>query len=360
MSWRHHRFSPLAALIAATLFVAGPASAQSDARPMFHLGGFVDATVRRSSGEERFDFDLGEIDLYGTAQLSQNWMAFGEGLIQRIGEGSDADDSRRGAEADIERLYLAYSRSDVMRVEAGRIYTGIVDWNERDLRGRFLQTPIDVPAIARRQEQGGAWPLHFLGGWASGRLPGPAGLQYGVGFGEGRGSMVDDVAVFARGTFSPAGLASLSIAPDRFPGFHLGVSALSDTIPAPEGRYREIDRTISTSYVNKGIEFRSEWSRMNHRLQSDGSGHVTQGWYALLSMRLRGSFEKLRPYVLLDRLKVAKDEPYLASVRDQHTLAVGARWDAARHLALKVDYRFEHGSGRPSHDSVRLQAAISF
>jgi hypothetical protein len=191
-------------------------------------------------------------------------------------------------------------------------------------------------------------------------VPGAAGLQYGVGIGEGRGSMVDDVAVFARGEFSPAGLASLSIAPDRLPGFHLGISALSDTIPAPEGRYRELDRTISASYVNEGIEFRSEWSRMDHRLQSDGSGHVTEGWYALLSMRLRGSLETLRPYVLLDRLKVAKDEPYLASVRDQHTLAVGTRWDAAKHLAVKLDYRFARPSGRRSHDSVRLQTAISF
>jgi hypothetical protein len=351
----------LAAAIAAAWITALPIAGQtSSTTPSFHLGGFVDATVSRTIDTHRTDLSFGELDLYANAQLSDSWSAFGEGLVQHVGRGSDADVGRYGVEGEIERLYAAYSRSDSFRVQAGRVYTGIIDWNERENRGRFLQTPIDVPAIARRQEQGGAWPLHFLGGWASGRIPGAAGLRYGLGIGQGRGQKVDDVAMFVRGDVSPAGLLSLSIEPDRLTGFRLGVSALGDDIPATEGKYREIDRTVSTSYVKGGIEFQSEWSRMDHRLRSTGRTYVTEGWYALLSVRLGGRFDKLRPYVLLDRLDVALDEPYLANVPDQHSWAVGSRWDVAPRLALKFDYRFQSRLAPRARDAVRLQAAISF
>ncbi|HEX3107632.1 MAG TPA: hypothetical protein VHU41_00970 [Thermoanaerobaculia bacterium] len=346
--------------LALAFFATVTASAQTSAPPAYHFGGFADATVSRPIGGHRNDFDLGELDLYATAQLSDTWSALGEGLVQRVGRGSDADVGSSRVEGEIERLYIAYSRSDVLRMEIGRVNTGIIDWNERENRSRFLQTPIDVPSIARRQEQGGAWPLHFLGGWASGSVPGTAGVHYGVGIGEGRSKALDDVALLSGGSVSPAGLLSLSIAPDRLTGFQLGAAALVDTIPAAEGKYHEVDRTLSTSYVNRGIEFRSEWSRMDHRLQGSGTTYVTEGWYALLSVRLRGPLKVLRPYVLFDRLNVAKGEPYLATVNDQHSWAAGTRWDATKYLALKLDYRVQTRSTSDSRDVVRLQLAISF
>jgi hypothetical protein len=349
----------LTAAIAVALLAAPVLSAQTSTTPSFHLGGFVDATVSRTIDTHSNDLSFGELDVYGTAQLSDSWSALGESLVQHVGRGSDADVGRYGLEVELERLYAAYSRSDSLRVELGRVYTGIIDWNERENRGRFLQTPIDVPAIARRQEQGGAWPMHFLGGWASGRIPGSAGMRYGVGLGQGRGHRVDDVALFA-GDVSPAGLLSFSIEPERLTGFRFGVSALSDSIPATEGKYRELDRTFSTSYVNNGIEFRSEWSRMDHRLRSTGTTYVTEGWYALLSVRMGGRLKTFRPYVLLDRLDVAMGEPYLANVPDQHSWAVGSRWDAGPNLAFKIDYRFQSRLAPRARDAVRLQAAISF
>src|ERR1700686_338675 len=219
---RRDRSSELFAVaVAAAVLLAPASSAQTSTSPSFHLGGFTDATVSRTIDTHRNDFSFAELDLYANAQLSDSWSALGEGLMQHVGRGSDADVGRYGLEVELERLYAAYSRSDSLRVELGRVYTGIIDWNERENRGRFLQTPIDVPAIARRQEQGGAWPLHFLGGWASGRIAGAAGLRYGVGIGQGRGRTIDDVSLFARGDVSPAGLLSFSIEPDRFPGLRL-------------------------------------------------------------------------------------------------------------------------------------------
>jgi hypothetical protein len=337
-----------ASFLLALLLVAPSLSAQS-----FHAGGFADATLKKN------DIDFGELDFYAAAHWNDAWSALGEGLVQHVAEHSDADTGHHGVEMDLERLYVSYSRSDLLRIEIGRVYTGIIDWNEREARGRFLQTPIDVPAIARRQEQGGVWPLHFAGAWAAGAIPGSAGVHYGAGIGASRGPNVEDTGSLGR-SGSSAALLSLSIEPEHIAGFRAGAAILRDGIPAREGRYRELDTTLSSSYVNNGLELRSEWSRMDHRLESSGHSYVTQGWYALLSKRLNGGLQMLRPYVLVDRLAVAEGEPYLADVPTQSAWAVGTRWDAAKNLSFKLDYRSQRRAGQDRRREFRLQAGISY
>lgn len=337
-----------ASFLLALLLIAPPLFAQS-----FHLGGFADATLKKS------DVDFGELDLYAAAHWNDSWSALGEGLVQHVAEHSDADTGHHGVEVELERLYVSYSRSDLLRIEIGRVYTGIIDWNEREARGRFLQTPIDVPAIARRQEQGGVWPLHFVGAWAAGTIPGSAGVHYGAGIGEGRGPNVEDTGAIDR-SGSPAALLSVSIEPEQLAGFRAGAAILRDGIPAPEGKYRELDTTLSGSYVNNGLELRSEWSRMDHRLESSGHSYVTEGWYALLSKRLGGELQTLRPYVLVDRLVVAEGEPYLAGVPTQRAWAIGTRWDAAKNLSFKLDYRSQRRAAQDRRRELRLQVGISF
>lgn len=329
-----------ASFLLALLLIAPPLFAQS-----FHLGGFADATLKKN------DVDFGELDLYAAAHWNDAWSALGEGLVQHVAE--------HGVELELERLYVSYSRSDLLRIEVGRVYSGIIDWNAPEARGRFLQTPIDVPAIARRQEQGGVWPLHFVGAWAAGAIPGRAGVHYGAGVGEGRGPNVEDTGAIDR-SGSPAALVSLSIEPEQLAGFRLGAAILRDGIPAPEGRYRELDTTLSGSYVNNGVEVRSEWSRMDHRLESSGHSYVTAGWYALLSERLDGKLQTLRPYVMLDCLTVAEGEPYLADVPTQRAWAIGTRWDATKNLSFKLDYRSQRRAGQDRRRELRLQVGISF
>jgi len=356
-----NRFPALESVILLAGLVLGrPAAAQETSYLKLRPSVFADIIVSHSTRSNVTDFDFGEVDPLVEAQFSEKWSALAEGLFQRFERGSDTDfPGKRQTEADVERLFVAYSPSDAFRIQVGEVNSGIIEWNEREQLPRFLQTPIDVPSLAKRQEQGGAWPLHLIGAWATGNVPGAAGLRYGVGIGEGRGQSRDDTSPLF-GKTSAAGLLSVSFAPEAIAGWEIGGAALLDDIPAPEGTYREFDETLSTSYLHGPLELRGEWSRMNHRLQSGGHTHVTQGWYALLSLRLPGKLREFRPYALLDHLDVAEDEPYLADVHDQRAWAAGIRWDAASKVVLKLDYRSERASSPEFERRIRLQLAVAF
>lgn len=348
------------AALAAALLIGRFALAQEESYPTARFAGFADVTFDRSTRKDDSQFEFGEIDPYAEVRFSDSWSALAEVLFQRLERGSEADiPGHRRYELDLERCFAAYSPSDAFRLRVGEVNTGIIQWNESEERPRFLQTSIDIPSIARRPEQGGAWPLHLVGAWASGRIPGTAGLRYGAGLGAGRGHSRDDIA-FLSGSASLAGLVSVSFTPDALPGGQIAAAALIDDIPAPEGTYREIDETLSASYVSGPVELRAEWSRMDHRLQRTGRTHVTRGWYALLSVRLPDPLRRLRPYVLVDRLDVAQNEPYLADVLDQRAWAAGLRWDAARRVALKVDFQSQRARTREAERRIRAELAVAF
>lgn len=341
-------------LLAAVVATSAAAQETPPAKPRrFHFGGFANATIEHSL--------RGEVDLYAIDMLSDEVSLIGEGFIQH---GTDLDvdhKSTKRVELDLERLYAAYNPSDRFRLEVGINHTGIIRWNEREHRGRFLQTPIDVPAIALREEQGGAWPLHFGGVWVSGRLAGPLGVQYGAGVGKARGSRRDEIQPLFDRESSISQLASLSIAPDALPGWQLGGSEYGGDIPAPDGAMREVDYSLFTAYVHGGAELRAEWAEMHHtRVGGDGRRFTSHGWFALASWRPRGRWEVLRPYVLVDMLDVAVGEPYLRDVNDQRAMAVGLRWDARRRLAVKTDVRDQLAPGGGRERLLRLQVAISF
>jgi hypothetical protein len=351
------RFLPLHCALVAVLGGAGRVAAQQESYPTFRLGVFADATASYSIHTHSTDFDFGEIDPFAEARFSETWSGLAEALFQRVERGTSVDKPGHSTlEVDLERFFVAYSRSDAFRLQVGEVNAGIISWNEREQVPRFLQTPIDVPSIARRVEQGGAWPLHLIGAFSSGTAPGAAGLHYGVGIGEGRGTTRDDTSL--TGPTSAAGFLSVAAAPDAVPGWTIGAAGFADRIPAPEGTYDELDGTLSTSYLRGPLEVRGEWSRMDHRL--DGRSHVTQGWYALLSWRLPDGLRTLRPYVLFDRLDVAHDEPYLAGIQDQRAWSAGVRWDATAHLVLKGDYQSQT-AGEPGQERrIRLQVAVAF
>ena len=352
---RRLRSKPLVVLLAA-LGGAGVAAAQQS-YPTFRLAGFADVDFGYSTRSHASELEFGEFDPYAEARFSEAWSAIGEALFERTERGTSADrPGRRSVELDLERLFVAYSPSDALRLQIGETNSGIVGWNEREQLPRFLQTPIDVPSIARRSEQGGAWPLHLLGVWAWGTVPGSAGLRYGAGLGEGRGRSREDTSI--GDATSAALLASLSFAPDSVPGWSIGAAALEDRIPAPEGTYREIDATLSMNFVRGPAEVRAEWSRMDHRLE--GRTHTTSGGYALVSWRLPGGLDSLRPYVLFDRLEVARDEPYLSAVSDQRAWSSGVRWDVTPHLVVKIDYQSQRARERSEERRVRLQVAAAF
>jgi hypothetical protein len=328
--------------------------------PRIRIGGFGSVTFDRLTRTGHDAFENGEVDLYATAALNDEWSLLGETFVQRAGPSTDVEMQDRSLELNLERLYIAFRPSDRFRLELGHNHLGIIHWNEREHRGRFLQTPIDVPAIATREEQGGAWPLHFIGLWASGRFGGSLGLAYGAGIGKARGTERDDISPAFDSESTPGQLLTISVNPDALPGWQFGAAEYTGDIPAPEGAMKEVDQTVFSSYTAQGLELRAEWAQMHHTRFSDRRKFATRGSYVLASWHPSGQLQWLRPYVLIDQLDVAEGEPYLADVRGQRAWAAGLRFDVRPWLAIKTDFRAQRAAAQQRERLLRVQFSVSF
>lgn len=326
-----------------------------ESRPAVHFGGFADVQLRTSSAGNREGLDLLQLDLYATAMLTGRWSALVEGVASRdlLANNTEILD------LDLERISVAYSASDALRLELGQTHTGIVRWNEREHRSRFLQTPIEVPALARRPQTDGGWPLRFVGLGVSGRLAGPLGFGYGAGVGLGTGPNRDQVPILSSDR-STAVLLSLSMAPDALPGLEIAAATYEQRIPARDGPMRERDLTLSLNYVNSGTELRAEWGRMNHRVIETRTLYRTTGYYVLVSKRLRGRAVRARPYLLVDRLAVPEDETYLAETSDENAWALGLRYDLSDRLSVKGEYRMQRADDGDRERLIGVQLGLAF
>ena len=336
-------------------FLCAPAATRGQGlpAPKFHAGGFADLELHTTSENEREGLDLAEVDLFSTLQISNAWSALGEAVLRRSWRDRDEN-----FDADMERLYVEYSTSDALRLEIGETQTGIIRWNEREHRSRFLQTPIDLPAIARRPQDDGAWPLRFAGIWATGRLPGPLGISWGGGAGAGPGRVRDSTPLSK--DRSPATLFSLASSPDSLPGLEIAAAAYLGRVDLGPGHLNERDVTLSINYVASGNELRAEWARMNHRITSAPNPYRTTGYYALVSRRLTGRAERFRPYFLLDRLTIARGETYLAAATDENAWAAGVRWDVTQRFTVKGEYRSQRAIDGDRETVAGIQLGFSF
>lgn len=344
-------------VLAAIVMWFAPHPARADAltqaiRKFVSIGGFADVNLV-SSNRQGTSVQLSELDVYATGHFSENWSAQIEAIAVKDAEVSTL------AEPILERFYLGYARSDAFRLEFGQIHTGIVQWNEREHRSRFLQTPMDVPGIARREDRDGAWPLHLVGVWVSGRLNDRLGLTYGAGVGNGRGRDRGDIANFSLHHPARAQLLVLGIAPESLREWSFSAAAYFDHIPASTP-LRERDLTLSTSFVRGNHELRAEWSVMHHELMNGQAKFSSRGWYVLLSERLRGRWRATRPYLLIDRLNLDQREEYLGGAANEQAVAIGLRWDPLRWFTWKTDFRSQNSQDGGREHLVRMQLAFSF
>jgi hypothetical protein len=87
---------------------------------------------------------------------------------------------------------------------------------------------------------------------------------------------------------------------------------------------------------------------------------VTTGYYALLSKRLAGRFQRARPYVLLDHLDLPAGELYLQNVTPESAWATGVRYDVSRRFSLKGEFRSQRAAGGEREELLGLQIGLSF
>jgi hypothetical protein len=326
-----------------------PSIAQPSRRPTVRIlpFGSVDVTSR-SEDSGKAGFDIGPFDLYITTSLSEHWSALGELVFE------NADNALA---TDLERFLVAWQPSDLLRVRAGREHNPIVRWNTALHHGVYMQTPVDRPSMARFEDDGGPWPVHFVGLLADGRI-GRAGLNYGAAVGNGRGAIPDEVQVTFDRNGSKALIGWIGFEPPAVVGLEMSLTGYADQIPTAAGDMRERAWTAAASYVAGRWELRSEYGQLDHRALAGGPSYRTTGGYVLGAFQIPRT--AVKPYVLYDRMNVPEGDPFLAGIPDRKGFLVGLRVDPDPRAALKGEVLSERVGDGSRQTTVRAQLAVAF
>ena len=238
----------------------------------------------------------------------------------------------------------------------GREHNPLVRWNTALHHGLYMQTPIERPSMARFEDDGGPWPVHFVGLLADGRVDN-VGFIYGAAVGNGRGAIPDEVQVSFDRNGKKALVGWLGYAPPAVVGLEVSLTGYADRLPAETGELRERAWTLSGTYLGRGWEVRSEYGQIDHRT-ADDLRYRTTGWYVLAGYGLRHG--TVKPYAVLDHMRVPEDDPFLAGIPDRESFVLGARWDPDPRAALKAEVASQRVGASERTTAVRAQLAVAF
>jgi len=205
--------------------------------PNLHIAGFGDINYSATKHlEGARGFSLGQFVLHMSSELSPRVSFFGElSFTARTDAGSGGPPPATGFNAEVERMSIRFDHSDKLKVSLGRYHTPINYWNTAFHHGQWLQTTITRPEMI--QFGGRFLPVHFIGALAEGVTPaGGLNLNYQLGVGNGRNSVISRAGDPGDVNGNRAVLATAFVKPDQLYGLQAGGSVYADKITLSSGR----------------------------------------------------------------------------------------------------------------------------
>lgn len=335
------------------------------AEPLLELGerlrlgmfGDVLATAWTNRAGQSPGFALGNLDLFLTAELSSQWQALAE-LVIEGGAGHGA-----GFGVDLERLQLRFSPLENLSISVGRMHQVLGYWNAAYHHGAFLVTSVDRPRIIAFEDEEGPLPTHMVGVEASAHHEvGSVVLGGTLGISNGRAELPADIA--QAGDLNPFKAINFQASLEH-PGLRarVGLGALYDVVPqvvsSPGVVVREEIRELIFSafaVVQPGaLRALAEAYALRH--QSEGQSTAVS-WGAFVEVGYR--LGVVTPFARLEAIELSSEGgAFFAGYTDARALTLGARWDVASSVALKAEYRgaIENHAGATQHD-IRVQLAF--
>jgi len=330
--------------------------------PKFSLHGFADASFiaedvsfPEDDDETKAGFFLGEFDLYMVSQLSPKWSFLGE-LVFEFEQGGET-------RADVERVFVKYSVSDMFWTSFGRRHTPLGYWNETYHHGLFLQPTVERPLVLRFEDQGGVLPIHAVGIEVGGRkFTGPWSLDYRGGVYNGRGPTREVVQSLGDANVNKAALLKLTASHDRSNRFRFGGMVYRDEIPpntealAPHAEMDERIYGIHFIYEREQIKFYSELYDIRHLESGTSEDWDHLGYYVLAVWRPWA----WKPYLGYEVLDLEEGDPYYDGIpTPQKRALAGVRFDPIPFLALKFELRRDDFTDTEA-NGVAVQVAYTF
>jgi hypothetical protein len=360
---------PEGAISAASPATPGPAAGHDHGAPIepptsypsLKLSGFGDINFTASDRPgSHASFNEGQFILHLSSALSTRVTYFGElSLTARTDAGAGSPPAG-GFNAEMERSIIRYDQSDHFKLSFGRYHTPVSYWNTQFHHGSWLQTTASRPEMV--QFGGNFIPVHFVGALAEGSFSaGGLNLNYNVGLGNGRSSVLSRAGDWGDLNNNKAWLTTVFIKPDKLYGLQVGASVYRDKIDVT-GR-PQAQEWIESAHVvwsKEKPEFIAEFFNINHK--QPGSGLVTnsQSWYAQLAYRLPMA-DRWKPYYRYEYIHTPVADAIFRGLNlNLSGSTVGVRFDISSFAAFKFEYRNQARPGLANTNVAWAQTSFTF
>ncbi len=328
--------------------------------PTLRINGFSDfnfaATDQRGT---RSGFSEGQFILHATSALSSRVTFFSELSFTARTDAGQGSPAATGFNAEVERALIRFDQSDYFKVSFGRYHTPINYWNTAFHHGQWLQTSISRPEMT--QFGGRFIPVHFVGGLVEGAIPaGGLHLNYNLGLGNGRGSVISRGGDAGDNNNNRAWLANLFVKPARPYGLQAGGSVYRDKITLGA---RNFDEWITSGHLvwqKENPEFIAEFANVRHAEPGVSAAVNSQAWYVQLGYRLPVWQQLWKPYYRFEYIHIPAADPVFTGVPSLAGSVVGLRYDITSFAAIKAEYRNQRRPGLPRINGAFLQTSFTF
>jgi hypothetical protein len=328
--------------------------------PLLKISGFGDidfsATDQRGA---KSGFNEGQFVLHTTSVLSPHVNVFSELSLTARADAGQGTQPAPGFNAEVERLLIRFDQSDYFKISFGRYHTPINYWNTAFHHGQWLQTTVSRPEMV--QFGGSFIPVHFIGGLIEGEAPsGSLHLNYNVGLGNGRSTVLSRGGDFGDINNNRAWLVNLFVKPDQLFGLEVGGSAYRDKITQPNGNFDEWITSGHIVWHKESPEFIAEISNVNHSQVGKPGDSNSLAYYAQFAYRLPGKAQLWKPYYRWEYIHIPQSDIVFSRVPSLAGSVVGVRYDITSFAAIKAEYRNQRRPGQPRINGAFLQTSFTF
>lgn len=319
-------------------------------------GGFVPLTLLTPHS----GFEEGQFVLHFSSALSSKVSVFSEVSLTARTDAGTGTPPATGFNVELERIIIRYDLNDYFKLSFGRYHTPINYWNTAFHHGSWLQTTISRPEMI--QFGGGFLPVHFVGALAEGALPaGGLNLNYDLGVGNGRGSVINRDGDFGDINNNRAWLANAFVKPNFPYGLQIGGSVYRDELNPLGGPVaREWIQSGHIAWEHETPEFIAEFANVSHQPIYGGVASNSQAGYVQTAYRLP-MFNKLwKPYYRFEYMHIPQSDAIFRGLPTFSASTVGVRYDISSFAAIKAEYRRYLRRDLPSIYGLFLQTSFTF
>lgn len=327
-------------------------------RATFQLFGDVGFSYQNPEEEDRShaSFFFGSVDVFSTIRIGERFQVLSETVIEAVENDSNFSQ---------ERLWASWTFSDYLYAKLGLEHSPLTRWNRIYHHGRWLETTVTRPFLARFEGEGGILPLHNAGFEVGGTVGTRLGnLDYVGVISNGRGERPTTKQRNEDANDSKAFDIGIGFVPAVFQDLRLGGSVRFDDIPE-DSDSGDPDRSRSIRAFHGGghaelrlgnLETIGEIAYVNNKARRSGDKFDHYSWYAQAAYRI-GDWA---PFTRFDFRNMKSGDPFYAS-RDRDLDAwleiLGVRYDFIDNAAVKVEFGIGRAerrgeSGRTSRGTV--------